>query len=121
MRNNACGYAIRRIVRRELPEQWVADEALDQPFWLGFATLLLTAGYDVRTVQELLGHSDVRTTMIYTHVFEPRRAECPQSGRRTGSVARKALGRGGLSREKSPDSEETSSYKTTDDDQLPAR
>ena len=60
---------LQRAVKRALKQSGITKHGSCHTFRHSFATHLLEAGYDIRTVQELLGHTDVKTTMIYTHVL----------------------------------------------------
>jgi integron integrase len=69
-RHHLDATGLQRAVKEAARQAGIQKRVSCHTFRHSFATHLLQSGYDIRTVQELLGHKDVRTTMIYTHVLQ---------------------------------------------------
>lgn len=69
-RHHLYDQTFQRDFKRAVQTSGTAKRATPHSLRHAFATHLLQSGYDIRTVQELLGHSDVATTMIYTHILK---------------------------------------------------
>ena len=69
VRHHTDGSALRKEVREDVRKVWLSKWATRHTFRHSFVTHLLEDGHDIRTVQELLGHRNVGTMMIYTYVL----------------------------------------------------